>query len=156
VFLLNRSTDEARAECRRALAEDERACSRGELFTILSLVGMHDEARRQAKVFRESPSGSTTWDAWTPLVRRVTAHAYEEVPMDPETEAGEAALMRLAVYENLGYAELGKGNREAACRWLRKAADLDPPNTDSALFGAVRERILRDPRWPPWLAEKQK
>src|SRR5262249_36703863 len=54
-FLVGRDAEAARAECRRALAGGVRSRFRPYLCYALSLAGMPDEARQQAKAFRENP-----------------------------------------------------------------------------------------------------
>ena len=117
---------------------------------------MPDEARRQAGVFRENPVGTFEWDEFSAFARRVAGHAYEGIPLDVETEIGDSRWNRITAYDTLGFAALGRGERENALQWFRKAAQHPPLlAVNQQLMQAMRERVINDPNWPPWLAEKK-
>ena len=75
--------------------------------------------------------------------------------MDVEAESAGSVSKRQIVYRTLGYAELGRGHGDAARRWFRKSQEYPGGFSKATLYGAVRERIVNDPNWPPWLAEKK-
>jgi len=156
VFLLGRDLNSARAECRRALASGVRSRWRPFLSFSLSLAGMPKEARQQAKVFRENPLGTLAWDEATPFVRRVVAHAYEGIPMDVEGETAGSPWKQFRAYDTLAFAALGRGERDQAVNWFRKAAEHPPVLTiTQPLMQAIRERVINDPSWPPWISAKK-
>jgi hypothetical protein len=155
-FLLDKDVDAARAECRRALKAGVR--SRYDLFlcNALSLAGMPEEARQQAKAFRDNPLVALEWDVFRPCGRRVAAHAYDGTFLDVDGEIGASRWKRFIAYDTLGFAALGRGERETARKYLRKAAEHPPVFTGSyPWLQAIRARVINDPNWPPWLAEKK-
>jgi serine/threonine protein kinase len=155
-FLVGRDVEAARAECRRALARGVRSRYRGYLCYALSLAGMPDEARQEAKLFRENPRPTPEFEEFAPSARRVAAHAYEGVPLDVETEIAGSRWKRFIAYDTLGFAALGRGERDQARAWFRKAGEHPPAFSVSYLWmQALRERVRNDPNWPPWLAEKK-
>jgi serine/threonine protein kinase len=158
-FLLDRGVDPARAECRKTLAGGVRSRYyefRPYLCDALSLGGMPDEARRQAKALCEKPLVTAQWDEFTPCWRRVAAHAYEGTPLNVAAEIGDSRWKRLIAYDTLGFAALGRGERDKARDWLRKAAEHPPVFSVSYLWmQAIRVRVINDPSWPPWLVEKK-
>jgi hypothetical protein len=156
LFLVGRDVEAARAECRRALASGVRSRYRPYLCYALSLAGMPDEARRQAKVFRENSGGTLHWATALADARRAAGHAYEGIPLDVETETADSRWKRFTAYDTLGFAALGRGERENALQWFRKAAQHPPLlAVNQQLMQAMRERVINDPNWPPWLAEKK-
>jgi serine/threonine protein kinase len=157
-FLLGRDDTAARAECRRAMASGVRLSSRYSPWfsDALCLAGMPDEARRQAKEFREKPRGRAEWDMLIPAARLVVGHVYEDIPLDVEAEIADSRWKRFIAYDTLAFAALGRGERDKACDWFRKAAEHPPVFSVSyLLMQAIRMRVIDDPNWPPWLAEKK-
>jgi hypothetical protein len=154
-FLVGRDVEAARAECRQALASGVQSRFRPYLCYALSLAGMPDEARKQAEAFRENPLPTTEWDAFSPSARRVTGHAYAGIPLDVEAEIAGSRWKRFIAYDTLGFAALGRGQRDSARDWFRQGAEHTPIYSVSYLWmQAVRERILTDPTWPPPAAKK--
>jgi hypothetical protein len=155
-FLLDRGALAARTECRRALDAGVRSRYDPFLCDALSLAGMPEEARQQAKAFRDNPLVSLEWDVFRPCGRRVAAHAYDGTPLNLDNEIGESRWKRFIAYDTLGFAALGRGERDTARKLLRKAAEHPPVFTGSyPWMQAIRARVINDPNWPPWLAEKK-
>jgi hypothetical protein len=127
------------------------------LLCALSLVRLPEDAIRQSKVFRESPLGSPSWEELKPFGRRISAHAYEGQPMDVEGEIGSSRWKRFVAYDTLGFAALGRGERDEARRWFSKSAQHPPvlAFVTYQLMQAIRTRIIEDPDWPPWIAQKK-
>jgi hypothetical protein len=155
-FLVGPSPSAAQAECHTALTRNARPLDRNMLCYTLSLSGLPDEARRQSKVFRESPFGSPNWDELNAIARRASAHAFEGQDMDVEVEIGKSRWKRFIVYDTLGFAALGRGNRDEAVRWFLKSAEHPPiVFVTYQWMQAIRKRVIEDPTWPPWLASKK-
>src|SRR5262249_19158963 len=122
----------------------------------LSLAGLPDEARQEAETWQRSPRGSAEWEELAPFAPRGSGHAYEGRPLDVEAEIARSRWKRPIAYETLGCSALGRGDRDEACRWFRQAAEHPPVSFVSYLWlQAIRERVLNDPSWPPWLAAKK-
>jgi serine/threonine protein kinase len=157
VFLVGRDRDAARAECRRAVAEAARSAERWYLVEALSLVGLPEEARQQADEFQWAPPLEPEWQELHPFGRRVFAHAYEGPPLGVEAEIAGSRMKRVIASDILGFAALGRGDRDEARAWFRKADEHPPVSFSTYLWmRAVRARLLADhPVWPPWLAEKK-
>jgi hypothetical protein len=84
--------------------------------------------------------------------RRLTAHAYEATPLDVEAVSAVSLTKRTLAANTIGFAALGRGDRDTASKWFRKIADLPP--IEDFLQRAIRERVISDPNWPLWLKEK--
>jgi hypothetical protein len=86
---------------------------------------------------------------------RSYAEAYAGRPIDPEAEACGSRWKLHIAHKALGFAALARGDRADAVKWFK--ADEYPPVTfgDRLLQLAIRERVLADPVWPPWLAGKK-
>ncbi len=76
--------------------------------------------------------------------------------MDVEAEIGDSQWKRLIAYDTLGFAALGRGERDEARRWFRKSSEHPPVGfVTYQLMQAIRTRIIEDPNWPRWFTEKK-
>jgi hypothetical protein len=157
LFLVNRNLEQAREECRQAVRNTGETSDRDPLVCALSLVGLPREAREQAEILARTPPRSRAWNDLQAFTGRMYASAYTGQPIDPEKEAAGSRFKLHMAYKAFGFAALARGDRDEAIKWFK--AEEFPPITfgESVLFWkqAVRERLLADPVWPPWLAAKK-
>jgi hypothetical protein len=116
----------AQAESRREIAALQSRGFRPYGFNAASLAGLPEEARLAAKAFREKPGVVPEWDDYPPFCRRILGHAHEGLTVDVQAEIGPSRWKRFLAYDILGFAALGRGRREEAREWFRKAADHPP------------------------------
>jgi hypothetical protein len=91
-----------------------------------------------------------------PIARRVSAQAFEGYPMDVEAEIAGSRWKRFIAYDTLGFAALGRGDRDEARRWFRKSAEHPPlVFVTTQWMQAIRKRVIDDPNWPPWIPVKK-
>jgi hypothetical protein len=154
LFLVDRDLEQARAECARAVRESGRSGDREPLVCALSLVGQEREARRQADILAKTPPASRSWDDLQTFTGQIFARAYSGQAIEAEKAADGSRWKLHIAYKALGFAALARGDRAEAVKWFK--ADEYPPITfgDRVWKLAVRERVLEDPVWPPWLAGK--
>jgi hypothetical protein len=154
LFLVDRDLKQAREECLRAVNDSDRTGDREPLVCALSLVGLEQEARHQADLLARTPPPSRAWDDLQTFTGRTFARACAGEAVDAEKEAGGSRWKLHLAYKALGFAALARGDRAEAVKWFK--ADEYPPITfgDRLWNQAIRERVLAEQVWPPWLAGK--
>jgi hypothetical protein len=157
IFLVGKDQRLAQEQCRLAYAENPEWRDREYLIWATSLAGMPHEARRAAKAYRTTPA---TWPEWSKqghFLKRVFAHAYENEPMDLEQEANGSRWSLVSGYNTLGFAAIGRGDRQQAIEYFRKSDEHCPVGLGDFLWSrAIRQRIINDPNWPVWLKNSKK
>jgi tetratricopeptide (TPR) repeat protein len=156
-FLMSRDLKAAGAECRRAVADTTRRGWRGYLIYALNMLGLPDEVPPLIPDARRPTSSVADWQELVPFVDRMFTYVYQGRPLDVEEAIAGSRWKRSIAYGTLGFAALGRGQREQARAWFRKANEHPPLTFSSYLWlRAIRERVLADdPVWPPWLATKK-